>query len=51
MTNATLQRFGRNIRGHKFVNYMEKTTLKFASLRFLWVSNQVTNKFFKVQGN
>ena len=34
MTNPTLERFGRDIRGHKFVNYVDKTTLKFASLRF-----------------
>ena len=45
MTNATLERFDRDIRGHKFVNYMGKMTLKFASLLFLWVSNQVTYKF------
>ena len=34
MTNVPLERFGRDIRCHKFVNYVDKTTLKFASLRF-----------------
>ena len=46
MRNATLERFDRDIRGHKFKNFMGKMTQNFASLRFSWVSNEVTYRFF-----
>ena len=42
MRNATLEMFDSDIRGHKFVIYIGKMNQKFASLRFLWVSNEVT---------